>query len=246
MFQIQAFERLFDPQIPSNGLMERLILEAESAAGTVRDSSALATRRGIMACVFRLPSLAVYDPRLQGEIRDEYQWLQEQACAVRELMPYSYRIAEEAPLAQINRPGHAKGTCETRHMRMHALYQRLYAFQLSLQAIMNGILQVYEPDDAELREDEIQIAEGVINLVQAGSALKPFGAAWIPFCLMSIWASSTDQARKNRIATVWDAVWGSHAIHSVGEAAEKLAGNLEKLRIEAVQSTSSKFHDQVL
>lgn len=195
-----------------------------------------------MACVLRLPDLMVYEPTLQHEIQDKYQDMQERLSATHEKMLDAGLAVQSDGLTLSSSASNVTESLQIGSARLHALYLRLYSIQISLQAIMNGILQAYEVNNAALKEDETNIVDSVINLVVTGSAWKPFGAAWIPVCLTSVWASSTDETQKSRIQEVWRTIWQAHAGHTVEQAAEMLAATLDRLRLEAAKAREAKLY----
>ncbi|PLB52103.1 hypothetical protein P170DRAFT_377587 [Aspergillus steynii IBT 23096] len=81
-------------------------------------------------------------------------------------------------------------------MRTFTRYQAAYGILMSLGIMLNRILREFDPGDAALRDEGENIFDETMILAYEAARHRPLGSAYMPLCLASAWAATTDPLKK--------------------------------------------------
>lgn len=210
------FESLVDPTVKLNPWLRKVVLENEQpiveddSPGTSIPMNGQNNRSKVgrlMSSVIRIPEYLQYNPKLLDEIILDHRDMQKTCIMLREKM---YEIAPDSRNeAYLDLPKLPRTKINPK--RLYSFYQRMYGVFLSFEVMLNGILQAYIPGDTMLAARSSAICRELRDLSSAASDLRPLGAGWIPMCLVSAWAATSDARSKTLLEQTWAECWGAYS-----------------------------------
>lgn len=209
----QIFERLVDPTIQLNPWLLKLLISTETPVISDDDDGKSTgdppenRRRShvglIFSSVLRIADFMQYEPNQIEEIVSLHRDMQRTCIKVREKM---YETVPDPDIKTfIDLPKHPRMGVTSK--RLHEFYQKIYGLFLSLEVMLNAILQAYCPGDATLLSRNLEICQEIAWLSYAAQELKPLGAGMIPVCLTSAWAATSDLGSRLLLEKTWSECW---------------------------------------
>lgn len=157
----------------------------------------------IMSPVLRIAEFLQYDPKHLDEIVLLHRDMQRTCTILKE------KLSEIVPDPQIstfiNLP--KLPPIKVASKRLYEFYQKMNGLFLTLEVMLNGILQAYNPEDVTLLARNSQICQEVVELSLAAQDLRPLGAGMIPVCLSSAWAATSDSSSRALLEETWSTCW---------------------------------------
>lgn len=219
--------------------MERPILSDEDMRHAKPTAPGRPQMGRTMSCIVRMPTFMHYDPTLLPEIQENYYAIQ----ATSKILRDKYTAANLAVMDN-NSLLNYQGLDVSKHLipllpqRLACFYQRIYAIYLALEILLNGVLRAYEPDDKQLLDENLFLAQEIVTLARAAERWKPVGAGWIPICLVAAWTGCTDFTMKTEIAQAWQDVWQDMMAQPITLAALSSQEYFDGLRMSALRGRS--------
>ncbi|KAK5064469.1 hypothetical protein LTR84_000302 [Exophiala bonariae] len=207
------FERLVDPTIQLNSWLLKLLIATETPVipddddgegiGDLPNQPRRSQVGLIFSSVLAIADFMRYDPTKIDEIAHLHRDMQRTCVKLREKMYETLDGSDEKTFLDL--PKHPR--MEVTVKRLHDFYQKIYGLFLSLEVMLNAILQAYHPEDATLQSRNFEICQEIVWLSYAAQGLKPLGAGMIPVCLTSAWAATSDFSSRVLLEKTWSECW---------------------------------------
>lgn len=179
-----------------------------------------------MSSVIRIPEFLQYNPALLNEIMLVHGDVQKTCIKLREKMiELTLDSRNEAFLEIPKLP-----PIPIAPKRLYEFYQKLYGAFLNMEVMLIGILEAYNPGDATLAVRSSQICQEIIDLSLAALELRPLGAGWIPLCLVSAWAATSNNQSKSLLEKAWSKCWATYSTLDLPTSAKQPQKIYQRLR----------------
>jgi len=80
----------------------------------------------------------------------------------------------------------------TKHVGRHSQVQAAYSIVSALAVLLNSLLRVFDPFNPILTDETTYFCDEVIIQAELASCYRPIGSAYIPLCLIVVWAATDD------------------------------------------------------